>query len=96
LAAINDVDAWNNQAVEARRGVPFRHLIDELQAGWHGIRVALSRFGPEDLAHPITLGSGESIPASEFLDRMAGHTSRHGGHLVPACRRLRFALKSQR
>ncbi|HET8944959.1 MAG TPA: maleylpyruvate isomerase N-terminal domain-containing protein [Dehalococcoidia bacterium] len=96
LAAINDVDAWNKQAVEARRGVPFRALIDELQSGWHGIQVALSRFGPDDLSLPVTLGGGETIPASEFLDRMAGHTSRHGGQLVPASRRLRFAMKSQR
>lgn len=96
LAAINDVDAWNNQAVEARRGVPIRGLIDELQAGWHGIRTTLSRFQAKHLSQPITLGGGETIPAPDFLDRMAGHTSQHAGQLVPASRRLRFALRSQR
>ena len=96
LAAINDVDAWNAQAVAHRHSVPTRALVDELQAGWHGIRAVLSHYKAEDLSHPITLGGGQTVLASEFLDRMAAHTARHAGQLVPASRRNRFAMKTQR
>ncbi len=95
LAAINDVDAWNDAAVRERKGRSVRELVDEFQAGWHGILKALTRFKREDLSHAITLGGGETVPASEFLDRMAAHTSRHAGQLVPASRRIRFAMKTQ-
>ncbi len=96
LAAINDVDAWNDASARERRGRTVRALVDEFQAGWYGILKVLARFKLEDLPRPVTLGSGETIPASEFIDRMAAHTSRHAGQLVPASRRLRFAIKSQR
>ncbi len=96
LAAINDVDAWNEQAVAERHAAPMRTLVDELQAGWHGIRAVLSQFKATDLWHPVMLGGGQTVPASEFLERMAAHTSRHGGQLVPASRRNRFAMKTQR
>ena len=96
LAEINDVDVWNEASVRERRGRAVRELVDELQAGWHGILKTLARFKREELLRPVTLGGGETIPASEFLDRMAAHTSRHGGQLVPASRRQRFVLKTQR
>lgn len=95
LAQINDVDAWNADAVRKRRGCSVRQLVDELQVGWHGILKVLARFRPEDLAHQVTLGGGETASASEFIDRMAAHTSRHAGQLVPASKRVRFATKSQ-
>ena len=48
-----------------------------------------TRFGPEQLKATVTLGEGQSISAREFLERMAGHTSRHAGQLVPASRARR-------
>lgn len=89
LTAINDVDAWNAASVNERRGWSLRQLADELVAGWQGIRKTLARFKAEHLSQPVTLGNNTSIPADEFLDRMATHTSRHAGHLVPASRARR-------
>ena len=90
LAQINDVDAWNESAVADRRNTPIADLVDEYVDGWHGIREALTRFQPQHLQSPVTLGGGEKITAAEFLGRMAGHTSRHAGQLVPASRRARL------
>jgi hypothetical protein len=86
LRAINDVDAWNAEAVAQRRAWPVRKLVDELQAGWHSTLQVLSRFQGHHLAQPIPLGNGETASAGDFLDRMSAHACRHGGHLVPASR----------
>lgn len=92
LSAINDVDAWNETSLKQRRESTARQLVDELAAGWHRIRKTLSRFRPEHLTGPVKLGGGETVRADEFLDRMAAHTSRHGGQLVPASRARRSGL----
>jgi uncharacterized damage-inducible protein DinB len=89
LEALNDVDAWNAKAVAERRDWPLRKLIDELLAGWHEILKSLPRFKAEHLRAPVNLGNGRTITAGEFLELMAGHTSRHAGQLVPASRARR-------
>ncbi len=91
LDAINDVDAWNARAVAERRDWPMRRLVDELQAGWHGILQVLSRFQPEHLSAQVRLGGGQTVSADEFLRRISAHTSRHAGQLVPGSRARRSA-----
>jgi len=93
LASINDVDAWNEQRVSERRDWPVRGLVDELLLGWHEICRALTHFRPEHLRAPVVLGAGRTITATEFLERMAGHTGRHAGQLVPGARARRYAPK---
>lgn len=89
LAAINDVDGWNATSVAERRDRSLRELADELAGGWRRILKTLARFKPEDLAKPIILGNDARIPGAEFIDRMAIHTSRHAGQLVPGSRARR-------
>jgi hypothetical protein len=90
LATVNDVDAWNAEQVAERRDWPTTRLIDELLAGWYEIRKVLVRFNPEHLRSEVILGPGRRIRATEFLERMAGHTAAHAGQLVPASRARRF------
>ena len=89
VAAINNVDEWNDASVRARRDWPMRRLIDELVAGWHEILLVLTRFRSEDLGGRVLLGGGQTITADEFLTRMATHTSRHAGQLVAGSRARR-------
>jgi hypothetical protein len=91
LAAVNDIDAWNQQQVEERRDWPLQKLVDELVSGWYEIRKVLARFRPEHLRAEVVLGADRRLRATEFLDRMAVHTSTHAGQLVPASRARRFA-----
>jgi hypothetical protein len=90
LATVNDVDAWNAQQVSERRGWPVSKLVDELVAGWYEIRKVLARFEPHHLRSEVNLGADRRIRATEFLERMSGHTSTHAGQLVPASRARRF------
>jgi hypothetical protein len=69
----------------------MQKLVDELVLGWYEIRKVLARFQPEHLRADIQLGADRKINATEFLERMAGHTSTHAGQLVPASRARRFA-----
>lgn len=89
IDAINKIDEWNEAAVAERKDWTIRQLVDELVSGWYEIQRVLTRLGPEHLEATITLGEGQSITAREFLERMAGHTSRHAGQLVPASRARR-------
>ena len=89
LDAINKIDEWNEAAVAERKSWTIRQLVDELVSGWYEIQRVMTRFGAQHLKAPITLGDGQSISAREFLERMAGHTSRHAGQLVPASRARR-------
>jgi len=91
LEAINDVDAWNEKSVAERLDWPMRKLVDELLAGWYEIKKVLTRFRPEHLRAEVDLGDGRTMKATEFLERMAGHTARHAGELVPASRARRFS-----
>ncbi|HEV8574293.1 MAG TPA: maleylpyruvate isomerase N-terminal domain-containing protein [Dehalococcoidia bacterium] len=89
LAAVNDVEKWNAEEVKARRGRTMRELVDEWQAGkWETLRV-LASLRPEHLRGQVTVGSGEKVPLMEFLQRVAAHTSRHAGQLVPGSRARR-------
>jgi len=90
LQAVNDVDEWNAEAVKARRDRQMEELVDEFLAGRRETLQVLSRFHPEHLSGGVQLSSGESIPALEFIDRFAAHTSRHAGQLVPASRARRL------
>jgi hypothetical protein len=91
LDTINDIDAWNEKSVGERRDWPVSKLVDELLVGWYEIRKVLTRFKPEHLRSEVVLGADRRIRATEFLERMAGHTSTHAGQLVPASRSRRFA-----
>ena len=62
----------------------LRKLVDELVLGWYEIRKVLATFKPEHLRADVVLGGDRRINATEFLERMAGHTSTHAGQLVPA------------
>jgi hypothetical protein len=93
LATVNDIDGWNEEQVKERKDWPVRKLVDELVLGWYEIRKVLAKFEPEHLRADVTLGGDRKINATEFLERMAGHTSTHAGQLVPASRARRFGSK---
>jgi len=89
LQAVSDVDDWNRDRVEERRARSLPELVDELAAGHHATLQVLSRFQSPDVSRQVRLASGETVPAIEFIDRFAAHTSRHAGQLVPASRARR-------
>jgi len=90
LASLNDVDAWNREAVEERKGRSIRELVDELAAGRQGTIQVLSRVQEQHLRGEVTLARGQSVPLLEFIERFSAHTSRHAGQLVPASRARRW------
>jgi hypothetical protein len=94
LATVNDIDAWNEQCVAERKDWPMEKLVDELVLGWYEIRKVLAQFQPEHLRADVNLGADRRISATEFLERMAGHTSTHAGQLVPGSRARRFAART--
>ncbi len=80
LEALQNVDAWNQHEVEARRGRSVRELVDELAANRHQMLCLLSRLEP-----------GQIQPAhSQLLDNLSAHESIHAAHLVPASRARRW------
>ena len=89
LEATNDVDAWNERAVAERRGRTPGELIEEYQAGWWGLQQTLSQLEDGHLAAKVIISADQRMPVLEFIERMAGHTSRHAGQLVPASRARR-------
>ena len=91
LAAVNDVEAWNEQTVAARRGRSVRELADEFQSGRFGTMQVLGRFTKETLASPVTRGDGSTVPSSEFVTLLSRHTSAHAGQLVAGSRARRVA-----
>ncbi len=90
LDAVNDVDAWNRQRVEERRGRSLRELVDEFVEGRQGTLKVLAGLRPEHVHGKATVSGGEQVPLLEFMDRVAAHTSRHAGQLVPASRARRW------
>lgn len=94
LNAINAVDEWNAQAVKERQGRSMRELVDEWQAAKHETLRLLASFEPKHLRGQVVVGGGERIPLMEFLSRVAAHTARHAGQLVPASRARRRADES--
>ncbi|TMB97386.1 MAG: DinB family protein [Chloroflexi bacterium] len=91
LEAVNDVDGWNAEETARRKGAGVRELVDELLAGRYETLKLLARFRPEHLAGKVMLGGGTQVPPLEFVDRIAAHTSRHAGQLVPASRARRHS-----
>ncbi len=89
LAAVNEVEEWNEAEVKARQDQPMRELVDEWQAGKHETLRVLSSLKPEDLRGQVTIGGGDKVPLMEFLQRSAAHVSRHAGQLVTGSRAKR-------
>ncbi len=96
IEAVSDIDGWNRATVEQRRRVSLPALVDELAAGRQATLQVLSGFQPQDVSRPVRLAAGETLPAIEFIDRVAAHTSRHAGHLVPASRARRATRRDMR
>lgn len=91
LEAINSVDEWNQQAVEARQGLSLRELIDELAAGRYAVLKVLSGITPQQLASKVVLSGGAEVPLPRFLELAAAHSSHHAAQLVPASRARRWS-----
>jgi uncharacterized protein (TIGR03083 family) len=91
LAAVNDVEGWNEKTVGERRGLSVREIADEFQAGRFGTMEVLARFTGQTLGELLTLGDGSKVPAAEFVKRLSRHTSVHAGQLVAGSRARRVA-----
>jgi uncharacterized damage-inducible protein DinB len=91
LDAINNVEEWNRQAVEARQELSFRELIDELAAGRHAVLKALSGVTPQQLESNVALAGGAEMPLPRFLELAAAHSAHHAAQLVPASRARRWS-----
>jgi uncharacterized protein (TIGR03083 family) len=89
LAAINDIDAWNQRQVESRRGRTVRQLVDEMAANRYQTLRLLARVRAEHLSRPITLADGSGIPVAEYIAMFTGHECAHAGQLVSASRARR-------
>jgi len=86
LAAVNDIEGWNANRVDERRGWTVRQLADEFQAGRFGTIQVLSRFTSETVGNPVTRADRSTVPASEFVKLLSRHTSAHAGQLVAGSR----------
>lgn len=95
LEALRDTDGWNARAVRERRGRTVRRLVDELASNRYETLRLLSRLRPEHLALPITLADDGSTSMLEYIEMFSQHEAMHAGQLVPASRRVRFALRTQ-
>jgi len=84
LKAINDIDGWNQRAVEERRARSVRELVDELAARRQETLRLLSGFRPEHLSTPITLADGSTCNVLEYIDMFTHHVSEHAAQLIPA------------
>ena len=91
LAAVNDIEEWNEKTVGERRDRSVRDIADEFQAGRFGTMQVLSRFTRETLGNPVTRGDGSTVAASEFVTLLSRHTSAHAGQLVGGSRARRVA-----
>ena len=89
LAAVNDIEAWNEKKVTERRGRSVRQIADEFEAGRFGTMQVLSRFTGETLGNAVKRGDGSTVRAAEFVKLLSRHTSVHAGQLVPAGRARR-------
>jgi hypothetical protein len=91
LAAVNDVEGWNEKTVGERKSRSVREIADEFQAGRFGTMEVLGRFTGETLVNLVKLGDGSNVPAAEFVKRLSRHTSVHAGQLVGGSRARRVA-----
>jgi len=90
LRPLEDVHAWNQEQVEARRRRQIWELVDELAHNRHQTLLLLSRLTREHLQAPVLLPRGRSMPVLEYLHVLASHEAEHAGHLVPASRARRL------
>jgi uncharacterized protein (TIGR03083 family) len=90
LAAVNDIESWNEKTVEERRSLSVREIADEFQSGRFGTMQVLSRFTGETLGAAVRLANA-TVPASEFVKGLSRHTSTHAGQLVEGSRARRVA-----
>ncbi|MBI1885323.1 MAG: maleylpyruvate isomerase N-terminal domain-containing protein [Chloroflexi bacterium] len=90
LKAIVDVDRWNQQQVEARRGRSLRELADEMAVNRYQTLRMLSRLRPEHLDVPLQMSDGSTLPIVPYIEMFTSHESRHAGQLVPASRARRW------
>ena len=88
LAAVNDIEEWNENTVGERRGRSVREIANEFQAGRFGTMEVLGRLTGESLDADVHLANG-TVPAREFVTGLSRHTSRHAGQLVPGSRARR-------
>jgi len=86
LKAINDIDGWNQRAVEERRGRSVPELLDELAAHRQETLRLLSDFRPKHLSTPITLADGSTCNVLEYIDMFTRHESEHAAQLAAARR----------
>ncbi|MDP2959417.1 MAG: maleylpyruvate isomerase N-terminal domain-containing protein [Longimicrobiales bacterium] len=89
LAALRDVDAWNDRSVQERRERSVRELVDEMLALRHQTLRLLSRLREEHTAATVTTTRGE-MPVPDYIHWVAVHEAEHAGHLVPASRARRW------
>ncbi len=89
LAAVNDIDGWNQREVAARRGRDVRELVDEMAASRYQTLQLLSRITPDDLSRPIGLADGSGIGVVDYIAMFTRHECVHAGQLVPASRARR-------
>ena len=90
LAAVNDVEGWNEKTVGERKSRSVREIADEFQAGRFGTMEVLGRFTGETLEREVQLADG-TVSASEFVKRLSRHTSVHAGQLAGGSRARRVA-----
>ena len=90
LRAVNDIDGWNQQAVDRRRSRSVRRLVDEMTAARHETFRLLSHVRPDQLSAPITMSDGSTRNVLEYIDMFTEHESEHAGRLVPASQARRW------
>ncbi len=91
LDALEDVDGWNQRALEERRDRSVRELIDEMAAHRYELLLILSRLRPEDLFAVVTLPDGSAWSPPDYIEMFSGHEARHAGQLVAGSRARRWA-----
>ena len=94
-AAILRTDEWNQARVDERKGWSVRRLVDDLAANRHQTLKLLARLRPEHLSATISFASGDQVSLPDYVGHIGRHDAMHAGHLVPASRARRFAMKSQ-
>jgi uncharacterized damage-inducible protein DinB len=89
--ALQRVDEWNGNQVEARAGKPLREIVDEMQANRYRLLSVVARLQPQHLSETITFASGDTVSVLDYLLHIGRHDSYHSGQLLPASRARRHA-----
>ncbi len=90
LAALKDIDGWNQRAAEERRGRSVRELVDESAANRRETLRVLSRLRPEHLSSPVQFVEAGELSVIDYLDLPFAHEARHAAQLVPASHARRW------